>query len=67
MRPCSRAQGRRGPEVRVCLSFELPGGVNTDLIVGSLLMDLLREITIAGVPAHGISLDIAEYHPHRHD
>ena len=65
MKPCSRAQDRQASAVHVSLRFELPVGVSTDLLVGSLLMDLFREITTAGVPVHGISLNIAEYDPNQ--
>jgi hypothetical protein len=48
--------------MRVALTFELQPGTLSDLLIGSLLMTLMSELTLAGLGADQINLTIDGYH-----
>jgi hypothetical protein len=47
--------------MRVGLTFDLPPGPLSDLLVGSVLMALLRELTLAGLDPNHIAVTIDGY------
>ena len=62
MRPCPRTRQAPLTTMHVGLTLELPPGALSDLLIGSLLMTLMRELTLAGLDTD-IKLTIDDYHP----
>ena len=60
MRSCQRTSPKIST-MRVGLAFDLTPGAASDLLTASLLMNLLSELTAAGLPADHISVTIDNY------
>ena len=66
MKPCPRTTPAPTDAMSVQLAFQLPVDLHSDILVGSLLIALFRELTDAGLDADHITLTIEHYRPAHH-